>query len=98
MTLGKTLLAGAAVAMLLPMAASAADTPRSEIRDRVENRLDRIESRRDERVDHGPRDVIEDRIDRWEDRRDYADKPVPRKVNRWERRSWRWRLGHRSGE
>ncbi|MEO0398311.1 MAG: hypothetical protein AAF224_02685 [Pseudomonadota bacterium] len=38
--------------------------------DLVEDRLDRRESRRDERVDRGPRDRAEDRRDRRESRRD----------------------------
>jgi len=38
--------------------------------DRVEDRMDRRENRRDEAVDHGPLDVIEDHLDRAEDRRD----------------------------
>lgn len=41
--------------------------------DRIENRMDRRENRRDEAVDHGPLDVIEDHLDRAEDRRDYRD-------------------------
>lgn len=60
--------------------------------DRIEDRIDRRENRLDERVTHGPRDRIEDVVDRWEDRRDRAGKPVPRRINRHERRSWfrRW--------
>lgn len=38
--------------------------------DRIEDRMDRRENRRDEAVDHGPLDVIEDYIDRAEDRHD----------------------------
>lgn len=38
--------------------------------DRLEDRIDRRENLRDERVDHGRRDVIEDRLDRLEDRLD----------------------------
>ncbi|EBA12015.1 hypothetical protein [Roseobacter sp. CCS2] len=60
--------------------------------DRVEDRIDRRESRRDERVDLGRRDVIEDRIDRVEsvlDRRGIENTP---RIDRQERRSWvrRW--------
>ncbi|MEL6682586.1 MAG: hypothetical protein AAFQ09_08060 [Pseudomonadota bacterium] len=58
--------------------------------DRAEDRIDRRESRRDERVDLGPRDVIEDRIDRAEsvlDRNGIENTP---RVDRHERRSW-WR-------
>ncbi len=40
--------------------------------DRVEDRLDRRESRYDERVDYSRRDVREDRRDRRESRRDEA--------------------------
>ncbi|MEO1137850.1 MAG: hypothetical protein AAFW87_00200 [Pseudomonadota bacterium] len=65
-----------------------ADTYNSRL-DRLENRVDRRESIRDERVDLGRHDVIEDRIDRRESVRDRAGKPTPRVVNRWERRSWR---------
>ena len=61
--------------------------------DRLEDRIDRRESIRDERVDHGRRDVIEDRVDRWESRRDRAGKPTPRFINAWERRSWKKRWG-----
>lgn len=40
--------------------------------DRIEDRADRAESRRDERVDYSRRDVREDRRDRRESRRDEA--------------------------
>lgn len=40
--------------------------------DRIEDRADRRESRRDERVDHSRRDVRGDRRDRRESRRDEA--------------------------
>ncbi len=40
--------------------------------DLVEDRYDRIEDRRDRRVDHGRRDRREDRYDRRENRRDAA--------------------------
>ncbi len=40
--------------------------------DLVEDRFDRIEDRRDARVNYGRRDRIEDRIDRRENRRDRA--------------------------
>ncbi|WP_162930176.1 hypothetical protein [Pseudophaeobacter sp. EL27] len=44
--------------------------------DRVEDRMDRRENRRDEAVDHGPLDVIEDHLDRAEDRYDRrSDRP-----------------------
>ena len=61
--------------------------------DRIEDRIDRIESRRDERVDLGPRDVIEDRVDRLESRLDRAGIENTPRIDRWERRSWarRWR-------
>lgn len=39
---------------------------------------DRIESRRDERVNHGPLDRLEDRIDRRESRRDEKVDVCPR--------------------
>lgn len=40
--------------------------------DLVEDRFDRIEDRRDRRVNYGRRDRVEDRIDRRENRRDRA--------------------------
>lgn len=40
--------------------------------DRVEDRADRRESRRDERIDYSRRDVREDQRDRRESRRDEA--------------------------
>lgn len=60
--------------------------------DRFEDRIDRLESRRDERVDHGARDVFEDRVDRWESRLDRAGHDNTPRLDRWERRSWarRW--------
>ena len=48
--------------------------------DRAEDRLDRIESRIDERRDFGPLDRIEDRIDRresWRDRRNVKGDVAP---------------------
>ncbi len=61
--------------------------------DRIEDRIDRRESRLDRQVTHGPRDRFEDRVDRWEDRRDRLNKPTPRFVKRAERRSWKKRGG-----
>ena len=58
--------------------------------DRVEDRIDRRESRRDERVDLGPRDVIEDRVDRLESVLDRNGIEYTPRIDRWERRSW-WR-------
>ncbi|MEJ6403032.1 hypothetical protein [Yoonia sp. 2307UL14-13] len=60
--------------------------------DRVEDRIDRIESRRDERVDRGPLDRIEDRIDRRESVLDRAGVEYTPRIDRHERRSWfrRW--------
>ncbi len=46
--------------------------------DLVEDRIDRRESIRDERVDYGPRDRAEDRADRRESRRDRAVVTCPR--------------------
>ena len=80
-----SILLAAAFVVATPISASAAN--QGGFFDRVEDRLDRIESRRDERVDHGPRDVVEDRIDRWESRRDRANLQSPRFISRWERRS-----------
>jgi hypothetical protein len=60
----------------LTLAALPAEAHRSRVHhpcfDRVEDRADRRESRRDERVDHSRRDVREDRRDRRESRRDEA--------------------------
>ncbi len=61
--------------------------------DRIEDRIDRRESIRDERVDLGRRDVIEDKLDRIESRRDRAGKKSPRRISAWERRSWKRRWG-----
>ena len=58
--------------------------------DRVEDRIDRRESRRDERVDLGPLDVIEDRIDRLESVADRNGVENTPRFDRHERRSW-WR-------
>ncbi len=77
----------AVAATAVPSLAEARD--RGGIRDRVEDRIDRRESIRDERVDLGPRDVIEDRLDRRESRRDRAGFDTPRPIDRWERISWR---------
>lgn len=63
--------------------------------DRLENRIDRIESRRDERVDLSRADVIEDRIDRFEDFTDRRDLTGPRAERRLERRAVRWWVRHR---
>jgi len=76
------------IGMTLP-AAAGSNHPKW---DRIEDRIDRLENRRDERVNHGPRDRIEDRLDRWEDRRDRNGKPVPKFMHRWERHSWKHRL------
>ena len=63
--------------------------------DRIEDRLDRWESRIDERHDFGRRDVIEDRLDRLESRADRAGFERPGRIDRIERRSIR-RLLHRA--
>lgn len=77
MTFAKTALAvilTAAVALPLAAPAFAAN---GEVIDRVENRADRRENRRDEAVDTGILDVVEDHLDRAEDRRDYRDQKAP---------------------
>ncbi|MEL6799037.1 MAG: hypothetical protein AAFO80_04095, partial [Pseudomonadota bacterium] len=56
----------------------------------IEDRIDRRESIRDERVDRGPIDVIEDRLDRRESIRDRAGLDAPRPIDRAERRKIRW--------
>ncbi len=85
-----TVLLCAAVTIALP-ATTFADGHRNL--DRIEDRIDRIESRRDERVDLGPRDVIEDRIDRAENVLDRAGIENTPRIDRHERRSW-WRRWH----
>ncbi len=85
-------LTAAAVALGL-MGQGAEAGPRHAAWDRIEDRIDRRESRLDRRVNLGPRDRFEDRVDRWEDRRDRQGKPVPRVVKRWERQSWKRRWG-----
>jgi len=86
------ILAAAAVTGLGLATPAQADT-RAERLDRLEDRIDRRESIRDERFDRGPLDVIEDKIDRRESRRDRLGKPTSRVVDRWERRSVRARFG-----
>ena len=61
--------------------------------DRIEDRIDRRESRRDERVDRGKLDVIEDRIDRFESVLDRNGIERTPRIDRHERRSW-WRFWH----
>ncbi len=78
-----------AAATSMPVAVQAG--PRHFIKDRVEDRLDRRENRRDEAVDHGWRDRLEDRIDRLEDRCDRNNACTTPLLNKWERYSW-WRL------
>lgn len=80
----KTVLAAALGAALVLSAAEAAAAP---VRvqplacpDRIEDRLDRQESRRDARVAYSLRDVREDRRDRRESRRDEAVDVCPVKV------------------
>ena len=62
------LIAAAVSAAQLPALPAAADGAGSP--DRIEDRVDRRENRRDEAVDNGPLDVIEDHLDRAEDRQD----------------------------
>lgn len=80
MTFAKTALAvilTAAVALPLAAPAFAAN---GEVIDRMENRADRRENRRDEAVDTGILDVVEDHLDRAEDRRDYRDQKAPKVI------------------
>ena len=90
----KNLVLATTALVLIGVALPVTAGPRNHAWDRIEDRLDRLENRRDERVDHGPRDRLEDRIDRWEDRRDRNGKPTPRFINRWEHRSWKRRWGN----
>lgn len=69
----KIIAAGLAGALMSVAAAAPADAHRAHHRpcwDRIEDRLDRRESRIDERHDWSRRDVREDRRDRRESRRD----------------------------
>ena len=88
----RTLIATTALTLTLALLSSEAQAG-GGLKDRIEDRIDRRESIRDERVDHGRWDVIEDRIDRRESRRDRAGLTSPRFVHRWERRSWKRRWG-----
>jgi len=72
---------------------------REDRRDRLENKLDRAEDRRDRRVYAGPGDAIETRVDRGEnradrreDRRDEAVTVCPANAYDWSGRPYvRWR-------
>ena len=87
----KVIVLAAIVAMpALAAPAMAEDHPNL---DRLEDRIDRRESRRDERVDLGPRDVIEDQVDRMESVLDRNGVEFTPRIDRHERRSW-WRLWH----
>ena len=85
-------------AILLSVAAAPAMAKHKSggIVDRIEDRIDRRESIRDERVNNGPLDRIEDVIDRRESYRDVRGLPTPPVLDRWERRSWRraWHKNH----
>ena len=78
-----------ALSVIQPVLAEAG--PRHFFKDRIEDRIDRRENRRDEAVDHGRWDVLEDRIDRREDRCDRNNTCQTPFLNHWERHSW-WRL------
>ena len=60
------------------------------VRDRVEDRLDRIENRIDHRHTWGVRDRVEDRIDRREDRFDRRHDGGFTAVDRWGWHHPRW--------
>lgn len=89
----KSVLLITAIAMTGSVLSEPAQAGPRQTWDRVEDRIDRRESIRDERVDLGPRDVIEDRIDRIESRRDRLNKPTSPRISAWERRSWKKRWG-----
>ena len=57
--------------------------------DLVEDYRDRVESRRDERVNRGPLDRLEDRLDRRESRRDERVTVCPRSAWVWHGRGKR---------
>ncbi len=59
--------------------------------DLVEDRLDRIEDRRDARVTRGPLDRIEDRLDARENRRDRAVPVCPARAFAYKPGRPRWR-------
>ncbi len=82
-----------ATTVALPLTAVSAFADNRVDLDRVEDRIDRRESRRDERVDLGRRDVVEDRIDRVESVLDRNGIERTPRIDRWERRSW-WRRWH----
>ncbi len=88
----KSIIIATSALVLVGIAMPASAGPRQYIWDRVEDRIDRLENRRDEQVNHGPLDRLEDKVDRWEDRRDRNGKPVPKFLHRWERHSWKHRL------
>ncbi|MBT8409009.1 MAG: hypothetical protein KJN93_05235 [Alphaproteobacteria bacterium] len=77
-----TLTAGAIV---LGLAAGAADAADGNVIDRIE---DRRESDIERQTDNGWLDRIEDRIDRRQDIRDRKRLDTPRPIDRWARRSW----------
>ena len=89
----KSVLLITAIAMTGSVLSEPAQAGPRQTWDRVEDRIDRRESIRDERVDLGPRDVIEDRLDRIESRRDRLGKRSPARISAWERRSWKKRWG-----
>ena len=93
----KSVLLITAIAMTGSVLSEPAQAGPRQTWDRVEDRIDRRESIRDERVDLGPRDVIEDRIDRRESRRDRRGLDGPSRIDRHERRSW-WRLWGQHGQ
>ena len=90
----KTLILATSTLVLIGAAIPATAGPRHHAWDQIEDRLDRLENRRDERVDHGRRDRLEDHVDRWEDRRDRLGKPTPNILDRLEHRSWKRRWGN----
>ena len=83
------IMASLSLTLFAPVTANAG--PRHFIKDRVEDRMDRRENRRDEAVDHGRLDRLEDRVDRREDRCDRRNSCKTPWLNKWERHSW-WRL------
>lgn len=59
--------------------------------DRIEDRIDRLETTIDRQTNHGRLDVLEDRIDAAESISDRRGIEGPRWIDRRERRAW-WRL------
>ncbi|MBT8456188.1 MAG: hypothetical protein KJO15_08815 [Alphaproteobacteria bacterium] len=85
----RLILTTSAIALGLGVSLAPAFAADGKIIDRIEDRIDRRESIRDEAYNRGPLDVIEDRLDRRESIRDRAGIETTGPVDRWERRKIR---------